>query len=128
MTAVLRYAAVALALLAAAVAALWTVLDPSGRSGVLMAAAVALPVQVAAFAWLVRGRKRSTNAFLAAWAGGTLVRMATVLAGGLILIRATAAAPAPTLLGLAGFFFALLLLEPLFWGAGAERTTDTNGT
>lgn len=126
MTAGLRYAAAGTVLVGLTVAALWPLLDPRGRSGVLLAAAVALAIQVPAFVLLVRGRRRGGNAFLAAWAGGTVVRMAAVLAAGLILIRATAFAPAPTLLGLAGFFFGLLLLEPFCWGPARERTTDSN--
>lgn len=127
MRAVLRYALAASGLVAVVVAAAWMALDPRGRFGVLMAAAVALPVQVAAFALLVRGRERGTEAFLGAWVAGTLVRMGIVLGAGLLLLRVTALAPAPTLLSLAGFFFGLLLLEPLFWGSGSERTTG-NGT
>lgn len=127
MKAVLAYGAASSTLVAVVVAVLWMVLDPRGRFGVLMAAAVALPVQVAAFAFLVRGRARGTTAFLGAWVAGTLVRMGIVLGAALLLLRVTALAPAPTLLSLAGFFFGLLLLEPLFWGAGSERTME-NGT
>ena len=126
MRAVLRYAAAGAALVGLGVAVAWPVLDPRGRSGVLVAAAVALAVQVPAFAFLVRGRGRGTTGFLAAWVGGTLVRMGTILAAGLLLLGAAGVPPAPTLLGLAGFFFGLLLLEPLFWGDGNAGTTDTS--
>jgi hypothetical protein len=89
-------------------------MDPSGLFGVLAAAAVAVPIQVGAFAALASARA-GTNRFLAAWVGGTLVRFAVVGLGGWALIRA-GLPRAPTLLGLAGFFFAMLLLEPVFLG------------
>jgi hypothetical protein len=48
------------------------------------------------------------------WMGGTLVRMGLILVAALVLTRVEELPPAPTLLALAGFFFGLLLLEPLF--------------
>ncbi len=124
----LRYAAASTAAVAATVAALWPVLDPGGRFGVLLAAAVALPVQIAAFGALVWSRRHHANAFFAAWVGGTLVRMGVLLLVGILLLSTQAVAPVPMLLALAGFFFGLLLLEPLFWGPGGGRTAETNGS
>jgi hypothetical protein len=100
-------------------------MDPSGLFGVLAAAAVALPIQVGAFA-LLAAAPAGTNRFLAAWVGGTLVRLAVVGIGGWALLRA-GLPPAPTLLGLAGFFFAMLLLEPAFLGLGRTRQTTDRG-
>jgi len=60
-------------------------LDGPGLAGVLAAAAVALPVQIGAFAALTRVRV-GTNAFLAAWVGGTVVRMAVVGLAGWALV------------------------------------------
>jgi hypothetical protein len=88
----------------------------------LVAALVAYPIQMLAFFLLVRfwgDRKR----FLLVWLGGTVGRMGVVLVAALALTRVEGLAPAPTLLGLAGFFFGLLLLEPLFLRPrGAEST------
>lgn len=103
-----------------AVALLWPWVDPSARRGLLLAALVAYPVQVCAFALLVRWRDRM-NRFLAAWVGGTLVRMGLILAVALVLLRVPDTEPLATLLSLAGFLFGLLLLEPFFFrGSMAE--------
>jgi len=119
---VYRYGGVALLALLLANACLWPWLSPSGRAGIGVAAAVAYPTQLLAFFLLVRfwgDRKR----FLLFWVGGTVVRMGVILVAALVLTRIEGLPPAPTLLGLAGFFFGLLLLEPLFLRPrGAEST------
>jgi hypothetical protein len=122
MSAPLRYAASALGGCAAVSLALWPFLDSDARRGILIAAAVALPVQIGAFALLIRFRE-NMNGFLAIWAGGTLVRMAVVGIVAAIAIRSGAAGAVPMLLALAGFFFGLLLLEPMFFRPGATETT-----
>lgn len=114
-----KYAATGLALLAVLIAALWPWLDEPGRHGILVAAAVAWPVQVAAF-WLLLRQRGEPGRFLAAWAGGTLVRMAMIVAVAFALTRVPGLAVVPTLLGLAGFFFGLLLLEPVFFRPGGQ--------
>ncbi len=114
MTQVARYAAVVTLLVAAATAGLWPVLDPAGRLGVLVAAAVALPLQVVSFGLMVTQRRRP-NRWLAAWVGGTLGRMAAVLALALLVVRVPGLPPAPTLLALAAFLFGMLLIEPVFF-------------
>ena len=114
----IRYALVGLALIVIGTGALWPLLSPGARRGVLIGAAVAYPVQLVAFGLLLRFRDRM-NAFLAVWAGGTLVRMGSVLVVGLLLLRSEVAEPAALLLALAGFFFGLLLLEPFFLRSGA---------
>ena len=121
MSAPLRYAATALAGCAAVTLVLWPFLDPEARRGIVIAAAIALPVQIGAFALLIRYRG-NMNGFLAVWAGGTLVRMAVVGTAAAIAIRSGAAGAVPMLLGLAGFFFGLLLLEPIFFRPGATET------
>ena len=81
-------------------------------SGPITAAGLALPVQVAAFAALRWGWSRR-NHFLAAWVAGMLARV--VLVGvGLVLVLVSGLPPAPTLLALASFLFAMLLIEPFF--------------
>jgi hypothetical protein len=85
---------------------------------------VAFPVQILAFFLLVRylGREKG---FLLVWLGGTVVRMGVVLVAALLLTQVGELPPAPTLLGLAGFFFVLLLLEPLFLRSGGTETTES---
>ncbi len=94
-------------------ALLWPFLESPARAGLAAAALVAFPIQMVAFFLLVRfwgdGRR-----FVLVWVSGTLVRMGVILVAALALTRLGRLPPAPTLLGLAGFFFGLLLLEPLF--------------
>jgi hypothetical protein len=90
----------------------WPLLDGSGRLGTVVAAALALPVQVAAFAALLWGLARR-NHLLAAWAAGMMARVLLVVVG-LVLVLVLGLPPAPTLLALASFLFAMLLIEPFF--------------
>jgi hypothetical protein len=120
---VLRYGGAALLLLLVANAGLWPFLSPPARIGLAAAAMVAFPTQVLAFYLLVRFRGEG-NRFLLVWVGGTVVRMGLVLVAALMLTRVVALPPAPTLLGLAGFFFGLLLLEPLFLRPGGAEGTE----
>ena len=94
------------------VVASWPWLSGSGRVGVLTAAAVALPLQIGAFAALRWGWSKREN-FLATWIGGILTRLLAVAAVA-VAVALSNLAPAPTLLSLAGFLFGMLLLEPLF--------------
>lgn len=123
MTRFFRYGGVALLVLLVAVAGLWPWLSPPARTGVLLAAVIAYPIQMLAFFLLVRyweDRKR----FLLVWVGGTVVRMGVILGAALWLTRGRGFPPAPTLLSLAGFFFGLLLLEPLFLRPRGAETTE----
>ena len=120
---VYRYGGVALAVVALVTAGLWPWLSSPARLGVLVAAAVAYPVQLLAFFLLVRFRGDG-NRFMVVWMGGTLVRMGVILTAAVVLTRVEALPPAPTLLALAGFFFGLLLLEPLFL---RRREADSSG-
>ena len=87
MTPSVKYASMGSGAIAAIVLGLWPLLDSDGRTGVLTAAAVALPVQVVAFALLQRTR-HDLNGFLAAWIGGTLVRLVVVGLVAALVIRA----------------------------------------
>lgn len=116
------YAASAAAIVALVTLALWPWLEPAARLGVLTAGAVALSVQVLAFALLLRFRGR-LNGFLAVWAGGTLVRMAVVALVAVLAVRSGSPGAVPMLLALAGFFFGLLLLEPVYFRPRARETT-----
>lgn len=104
-------------------AGLWPWLSPSARTGILVAALVAYPIQMMAFFLLVRSWGDSKR-FLLVWVGGTVVRMGVILVAALVVIRADGLAPAPMLLGLAGFFFGLVLLEPLFLRPRGAETTE----
>ena len=112
-----------MALVLVVIAGLWPLLSPEGRTGILAAALVAYPIQMLAFFLLIKFWG-DTKRFLLFWVGGTVVRMAVILAAALVLTRGEGLPPAPTLLGLAGFFFGLLLLEPLFLRPKGAETTE----
>jgi hypothetical protein len=114
------YAAACCALGLGGTAACWPLLEAPGRMGVLAAAVLAVPVQVGTFAalawsWERRGR------FLAAWIGGTAVRL-IALAAAVVAVAVSTLPPASTLLGVAAFFFAMLLIEPFFLGREGPGT------
>lgn len=115
-----KYAATGGAGIALIVAALWPILDAPGRTGVLLAAAVAYPVQALAF-WALRRYRGQQNAFLAAWVGGTALRMVVIGIVAFAVVRSQMDGAVVMLLALAGFFFGLLLLEPLYF-------KDSSGT
>jgi len=117
-----RYGGVAFLVLLLVNAGLWPWVSPTARTGLLVAALVAYPTQMLAFFLLVRFWEDGKR-FLLVWVGGTLVRMGVILIAAVVLTQVEGLPPAPTLLGLAGFFFGLLLLEPLFLRPrGAEST------
>ena len=114
------YALVGAGVVALCAGLLGWLLGPVAARSIWWAAAVAYVIQLIAFAVLLRYRKRS-DAFLAAWGGGILVRMLVVLAGAWWVMRSDVLEPAPALLGLAGFLFVLLLLEPVFFFVGQRN-------
>lgn len=124
MTQIVRYGGVALLALLLAIAGLWPWVSSSARTGILVAALVAYVVQVVAFFLLVRFWGEGKR-FLLVWVGGTVVRMGVILAAALVVSQTTSLPPAPTLLALAGFFFGLLLLEPLFLRPRGNESTET---
>jgi len=117
MTRSFRYAVVGTALVGLVVLIAWPLLDSVGRRGVAIAAAVALPVQIISFAALLHLRAR-LKAFLIAWVGGTLLRMAAIGVVAVFVVRSGGEGVVPTLMALASFFFGLLLLEPIYFRAG----------
>ena len=123
MTPSAKYAVLGAVAVSAIVAGLWPFLDASARSGVLLAAAVALPVQIVAF-WTIQRFRGELNGFLAAWVGGTLVRMAVVGVVAVALIRSGSDGAVAMLLALAGFFFGLLLLEPVCFRIEPAETVE----
>ncbi len=106
-------------MIAVAVAALFPFLDDEGRRGVLLAAAVAYPVQVAAFGLLLRARGDPSR-FFVWWGTGVAVRVGVVIVVGIVALRIESVGAEALLLSLAGFFFGLLLIEPAFL-KGADR-------
>ncbi len=104
-------------------AGLWPWLSPSARTGILVAALVVYPIQMLAF-FLLASFWGDSKRFLLVWVGGTVVRMGVILVAALVVTQADGLAPAPTLLGLAGFFFGLVLLEPLFLRPRGAETTE----
>ena len=121
----LRYAMTGAAGIVLVTAGLWPFLDEPARDGVLLAGAIALSVQVVAFALLIRFRNR-WNTFLAVWVGGTLFRMGLVLVLATVMLRAEVAGAVPLLLSLAGFLFGLLLLEPAYFRREVGRRVDVS--
>ena len=110
----MKYGASAVALIGLLTLGLWPFLEPAARLGVLTAAAVAIPIQIVAFAALMRYRGQ-LKGFVAAWAGGMALRALTLLVVAFLVIRSGTESAVPMLLSLAGFFFALILLEPIYF-------------
>lgn len=119
----MKYAATGVGAIALIVLGLWPFLEPSAWNGVLVAAAIALTVQVAAFAVLNRSRG-ALNGFMMAWVGGMMVRTMVIAAVAVIVIRSGTESAVPLLLALAGFFFGLLLLEPVFFRVVPNQTAE----
>ena len=116
----LRYAGAAVVLVGVIILLLWPFLGAAARSGVLTAGLIALPIQIVAFSVLVRYRGR-TEGFMAAWAGGMALRAAAVVIAAVVVVRSGAESAVPLLLALPGFFFALLLIEPIYFKGDMKR-------
>jgi hypothetical protein len=119
-----RYGGVALLGLLLIIAGLWPWVSPPARSGILVAALVAFPVQMVAFFLLGRFWSEGKG-FLVVWVGGTIARMGVILLAAVAVSKVESLPAAPTLLALAGFFFGLLLLEPLFLRPRGNESTET---
>jgi hypothetical protein len=108
------YAVATTLIVTLAVGGLWPFVGPSARASLLVASGIALPVQWATFLLVVRALGDSTQ-FLLRWAIGILARLGLVAAVGLLLPRLGGLDGNVLILSLCGFFFVLLLLEPLFF-------------
>ena len=115
------YGTAAVVLVGTATALSWPFLGTPGRQGLLVAGGIALAVQLPAFGLLLRFRFDHRR-FLLVWGAGTVTRLGLVLVLGLLVGRTAVLAPVPTLLGLAGFLFALLLLEAFFLRPTVQTT------
>jgi hypothetical protein len=80
---------------------------------VWLAAGFAYALQTFAFGLLLLARDQA-SLFTAAWAGGMLLRFGAVGGFAFWAPRFSTLQPGTLLLSLAGFFFLLLLLEPVF--------------
>lgn len=120
----LLYMVAAVGMVAVLTIGVGALLDPVGRWSLAWAALIAVPVQLAAYAALMRARGPG-NAFLMAFLGGGAARIGVLGVAGLVATRMdTGLAVAPLLIGLAGYFFAMLLLEAWF----LQRGTRTDRT
>lgn len=119
----LKYAATGVVAIGLVAAALWPFVDAVVRRAVLLAAAVAIPVQVVAF-WTLSRFRDDPRGFLAAWLGGTAARMVVLAIAAFLVIRSGMEGAIPMLLALVGFLFGLLLLEPLYFGSGPDAPTQ----
>lgn len=124
MTALIRYALTALGVVGVGVAVLWVLLNDEGRRGAALAGLIAYPVQVSAF-WLLLRAKDRPSRFLAWWGAGIALRVAVVAAVGIASSRLATLEPAALLLSLVGFFFVLLLMEPVFLKADRTNARTT---
>ena len=121
MKALLRYTLVSSLIAAVLLLAALPFLDASGRSGLVLATGVTLPLQIGLFALLV-GARRDSNRFMAFWGLGVLGRMAVVGALGLSVRFLDVVDPAVALMGTVGLFFIFLLLEPVFLFRNGQAT------
>ncbi len=114
---------VALLIVVGGVGLLWPFLDPAGRNGLMVAGGIALAIQGFAFFALL-GLQGREQGFLLAMLGGAATRLAAL---GVVGVGATTLDTGlglePLVLGLAGFFFALLLLEAWY----VKATSEQNG-
>jgi hypothetical protein len=98
----------------------------SRRDAVLLALMVAVPVQIIAFGLLLRFREKPAG-FLAAWLGGTFLRMGALGWVAYRVVREDLPEPAWTLIGLVGVFFVLHLLEPWALRDSKENSVTADG-
>ena len=110
-------------MIAVAISAHFPFLADEGRTGVLLAAGIAYPVQVLAFGVLLRARGEPAR-FFAWWGVGVAVRIGVVIVVGLVALRIESLGAEALLLSLAGFFFGMLLLEPAFLKAADRDAID----
>jgi hypothetical protein len=114
MRALLVYTALTLGIVIGGGALLSTVVfdGEAARHAVVVSGSVALVVQLFAFAILRLVARDPRNA-IAGWGLGALLRMATLLVYGLLVVKALGLAPVAALVSLATFFFLSMLVEPL---------------
>ena len=102
---------------------LYPLLDPVQLDGLMLAGAVAVGLQLASFAARVRWAT-TPNRLLATWVWSTGTRFAAVLAMALAAWRFEGLDVVTSLVGLAGFLFVMLLMEPAFFAPGRLELDD----
>lgn len=112
MKAFLAYGAASAVLLVVLVLLVTAAVEAADAGSVRLAAAIAWPVQLAAFAALVKGRQGL--GFVAAWGSGMALRLVAVGAAALWVTQVDGHDPAALLVSLVGFVMVLVLMEPLF--------------
>jgi hypothetical protein len=99
-------------------------LAPGDRVAVAASAAVALVVQIVAFAILIPHRGK-VHGFMGAWLGGMALRALAVAVVAFVVIRSGSESAVAALISLAAFLFVLVLLESKHFQAprpnGAHR-------
>ncbi|MSR22877.1 MAG: hypothetical protein EXR92_04940 [Gemmatimonadetes bacterium] len=123
MSALTRYALISVLVVGLVCAVLLGVVDEEGRRGVLLAAGIAVPVQVLAFGLLARARGDVIRFFIW-WGAGIALRVLVVVAVGVLSSDFDRVGRTAMMLSLVGFFFLLLLLEPVFLN-GQRRGAET---
>jgi hypothetical protein len=121
---VARYSAATCALVGSTIAVLWPFSGQEVRAALLLAAVVAVAVQLPSFGVLAAVRPGEPG-YLLAWGGGTLLRFGVVGAGAFAIATMDGVDLTVALLSLVGFLFALLLLEP--WALRERGNGSTNG-
>jgi len=110
--AISRYAVVTIAMVAVAAWVLTLALTDAGAASAIgISAAVAVVVQIGAFAVT---RMMAPANIIAAWGAGALARMLTLFVYALLAVKVFGLPPVPTLISFAVFLFLSTLLEPLF--------------
>jgi hypothetical protein len=89
----------------------WAFTDATGRQTVLVSAAVAVAVQMAAFAV---ARSLRGKHLLLGWGLGSLVRLISLVLYAVIVARLWRAPITPALLSYVGMLFVTTVVEPLF--------------
>lgn len=96
------------------------------RDALLLALMVAVPVQIVAFGVLLRFHEKPAG-FLAAWLGGTFLRMGALGWLAYQVVRDELLEPAWSLIGLVAVFFVLHLLEPWALRGLKENSVTADG-
>jgi hypothetical protein len=120
---VLAYAATCIVLVFAVLAGLGRVLDQRALLGLALAGAVAAALQVMALGARIRWGT-TPNRLLATWVWSMGARFTSVLAMGLAAWRYDELDVVTSLVGLAGFLFVMLLMEPAFFSPGPLEMND----
>ncbi len=120
---VLAYAGACALLALLVVGALGSVLDRGELFGLAVAGTVAALLQATAFGARIRWGS-TPNRLLATWVWSMGARFTAVLTMGLAAWRFDGLNVVSSLVGLAGFLFVMLLMEPAFFSPGRVELDD----